>query len=189
MFYNNYRLSLSHQINSNMNKVRFISKILYLICKVLLIGYGLSFLHALIALTFKTSSLNIIDEGKRFEIYFPFGKVSFLIGYFEKGYIIFGFLMVLGLYAIFFHLLSNFFKAFASEKLFSIQNLKYLNWFSYSNLTVPIIAVLMASFVMPIEDEISALALMHVLLGVFAYFLAAIFQQGLKIQNDQDLII
>jgi hypothetical protein len=180
---------LRYQIKIHMNKVRLISRILYIICKVLLVGYGLTFLHALIALVFKTSSLNIIEDGKRFEIYFPFGKVSFLIGYFEKGYIIFGFLMVLGLYAIFFYLLGNFFKAFASEKLFTIQNLKYVNWFSYSNLILPILALILASLVMPIEDEISALAMMHILLGVFAYFLAALFQQGLKIQNDQDLFI
>jgi hypothetical protein len=56
-------------------------------------------------------------------------------------------------------------------------------------LALPIIALILASLAIPIEGGVTALAFMHVLLGVFAYFLAAIFKQGLEIQNNQDLII
>ena len=170
---------MPHQIKLYlMKKVQLISKILHFVCRVLLVLYGLTFLHALIAIVFKTSSLNIIEEGKRFEIYYPLCKVSFLIGYFEKGYIIFGFLMILGLYAFFFNLLGNFFKAFSSKKLFIEQNHKYMIWFSYANLGLPILAIILASFSFPITREIQVLGALHVLLGVFAYFLSAIFNQG-----------
>ncbi len=172
-----------------MKQVRILSKVLYWFSIILLALYGSTFLHAFIALTFKTSSLNIIDNGTRFEIYYPFAKVSFLIGYFEKGYIIFGFLLVLAFYALFFYLLARFFKAFTADKLFTLENYKAVKWFSYANLILPLVGAFLSSFYFPLESEIYILVGLHVLLGIFAYFLAAIFMQGLQLQKDQDLFI
>ena len=55
---------------------------------------------------------------------------------------------------------------------------------------IPPILALMAKIVMGrIEEGLDIVAVIHFILGVFAYFLAAIFKQGLQLQKEQDLFI
>ncbi len=78
---------------------------------------------------------------------------------------------------------------FFQSKLFTQQNIVHLRRFYLLNLTVPIVATVLSSFFVPVEGVVWALATVHFVLGAFAYFLAAIFQQGLNLQREQDLII
>ena len=55
---------------------------------------------------------------------------------------------------------------------------------------MPSLTILLASiFAGEIEEGLEWVAIIHFFLGVFAYFLAAIFKQGLQLQNEQDLFI
>ena len=59
-----------------------------------------------------------------------------------------------------------------------------------ANITLPFLEIVLASiFAGKIEEGLEFVAVIHFFLGVFAYFMAAIFKQGLQIQNEQDLFI
>ena len=49
--------------------------------------------------------------------------------------------------------------------------------------------VLLAVIFSIIDEGVFVLVLLHAILGIFAYFIAAIFQQGVQLQTEQDLII
>jgi len=51
------------------------------------------------------------------------------------------------------------------------------------------LVMLFTSFFTAVDDSLIMLTTIHFILGVFAYFLAAIFRQGLNLQHQQDLII
>jgi hypothetical protein len=97
--------------------------------------------------------------------------------------------MPLGLYGAFFWWASNVFKVFFQSKLFTQPNIVHLRRFYLLNLTVPIAATVLSSFFVPVEGVIWILVIVHLTLGTFVYFLAAMFQQGVNLQREQDLII
>jgi len=67
-----------------------------------------------------------------------------------------------------------------------VRNLRV---FYLANLILPSFSLIISSVFVPIENVIIALVVVHFVLGIFAYFLAAIFKQGLKLQNEQELFI
>ena len=130
------------------------------------------------------------DEGQRFAVCYPFTQTPFLNGDNNWGYILFGFLLHLFFYGLFFWIVSNVFKVFFQPKLFTENGVKQLKYFYLINMFIPPILALMAKIVMGrIEEGLDIVAVIHFILGVFAYFLAAIFKQGLKLQKEQDLFI
>ena len=57
------------------------------------------------------------------------------------------------------------------------------------NVFVPLPATALASLFVPVEGLIMGLVVVHLFLGAFTFFLAAIFTQGVNLQNEQDLFI
>jgi hypothetical protein len=171
-----------------MDAVKIISKILFYFVRFVAILYlGMAF-HSLIALL--TGWCLILHESNtKFKICLPFTNRPFLLGMYEWNYIAFGFLIPIALYGVFFWLLSDFFKAFAKKKLFTIENHNALKRFYLSNLIIPILTLIVASNFIQIEEIAEVMVGFHFLLGIFAFFIAAIFQQGINLQKEQDLFI
>lgn len=171
-----------------MTSVKIISKILFYITRFLAGFYFAMAIHSGIALL-TGWSLNIKENGKYFQVYFPFTKTVILNGDHNLPYILFEFLIPIALYGLFFLLLSNVFRVFFQARLFSDKGIKHLKRFYLGNLIIPGMMVLIVSFIdNPEMDGILVIAL-HAIIGVFAYFLAAIFRQGLALQNEKDLFI
>ncbi|MCY1227005.1 hypothetical protein D9M72_392600 [compost metagenome] len=95
----------------------------------------------------------------------------------------------IALYGIFFWLLGNIFKTFRGKKLFTQQGVRRLSIFYLLNFIVPL-PFLIGHIAYSYEVEILvSLSVLHFVLGVFAYFMAVIFKQGLNLQTEQDLYI
>jgi len=171
-----------------MNSAKSIARILYYICLVLAIFYLATILYAVFCLLTRWG-ISPYGEGQYLHINYPFTNAPFLNIDNNPSYIIFSFLLPLSLYGVFFWLAANVFKVFFQSKLFTQQNIFNLRRFYMLNLIVPGIAAILASIFVPIESAIWVLVVVHGMLGIFTYFLAAIFKQGLNLQNEQDLII
>lgn len=172
-----------------MNNVKLISAILFHLTRAVAVLYLLVTLYALIAIM-TGWGFTPMENGTFFTVCYPFSEVAFLIGENNWGYKVFSFLLPIGLYGVFFLQLSTVFNVFKQPKLFTQYGVTQLKWFCLTNCTVPSIAILLASiFSGSLANGIEILAIVHFFLGVFAYFLAAIFQQGLQLQNEQDLYI
>ena len=172
-----------------MQNVKTVSKILFYVTRFLAILYFSISAHSTIALITKWS-LTTKNNGRYFQIFYPFTQKPFLVGDNNLGYMIFNFLLPLSLYGLFFLLASNVFKVFFQPKLFTLNGIKHLKRFYLGNLVFPSLTVLLASiFTNNVEDPAEFLIMIHFILGIFAYFLAAIFKQGFSLQNEQDLYI
>jgi Protein of unknown function (DUF2975) len=171
-----------------MKSTRLLSKVLFYVTRLLsVIYFGMSAL-SLIALT-TGWSLKIKDEGKHFQVCFPFTQNPFLLGDNNLPYMIFDFLLPIGLYGLFFLLVSNVFKVFFQPKLFTEYGVKHLKRFYLANLILPISTIILSTFFVETDDAAFVLIVLHAILGVFAFLLAAIFKQGVQLQTEQDLII
>lgn len=172
----------------SMKSVRIVSQILLWFTRLLALGYFVSF--ALSAIALMTDwSLEMYDDDTRYAVLFPFTQQRFMMGDYYFGYMLM-FLMILGLYALFFWLLSNVFSVFTKNKLFTESSIARLRWFYLSNFILPASATVIISFGTEIESPMAeSLIALHALLGVFTYFIAAIFRQGVHLQNESDLII
>jgi len=172
-----------------MKNVRTLSAILFYITRIVAILYILVTFYSIISILTEWS-FNTKENGKYFSIYYPFTDIPFLIGENNWGYILFNFLIPIGFYGLFFLLVSNVFNVFKQQKLFTRYGVNQLNWFYLANFFVlPVTIFLATIFTGAIEEGLGWLTVIHFILGVFAYFLAAIFKQGLSLQNEQDLFI
>lgn len=171
-----------------MKNVKTISKILFYLTRFLAVFYLWMSAHSLVALL-TDWSLILHEANTKFKICLPFTEKPFLLGMYDWNYITFGFLIPIALYGLFFWLLSNFFKVFSQAKLFTVENHLHLRRFYLSNLIIPILTLIAASVFIEIEEEAQVMVAFHALLGIFAYFIAAIFQQGINLQKEQDLYI
>ena len=82
------------------------------------------------------------------------------------------------------------FSVFKQPKLFTKYGVNRLKWFYLANIFVPILTILLATiFAKEKEEGLAWGAIIHFFLGVFAFFFAALFKQGLHLQNEQDLYI
>ncbi|MDG3582917.1 DUF2975 domain-containing protein [Galbibacter pacificus] len=122
-------------------------------------------------------------------ILYPFSENPFLNLENHKPYLLFGFILPLLLYAFFFLVASNVFKVFTLDRLFTKENIKYLQLFYGINLFLPFPIAILCSFFIKIPNGIWMLSLVHFILGVFIYFLAEIFTQGIGLQDEHDLYI
>ena len=171
-----------------MRSVKVVSRILCYIARILSVLYFAMAALSLLALT-TGWGLNLREGGKYFQVYYPFTKIGFLNGDYNVPYIIFFFLLPISLYGLFFLLLNNVFKVFFQPKLFTNYGVKHLRLFYLANCIIPGIAVLLTSVFAGVEPEAIVMVVLHFTLGVFAYFFAAIFKQGVQLQNEQDLYI
>lgn len=169
-----------------MKRTKIISKFLFYLTR------GLAFIYLLTAFYGSFSwftKTNIKTEQNQTIIHYPFTEKPFLILESNITYVVFAFLIpVLG-YVLFFWLLSNVFKVFYQQKLFTRENIIHLKWFYLANIFLPVVLIIFSSFFIAVEKEIFLIAILHLFLGVFVFFMSAIFNQGLTIQDEQDLYI
>lgn len=171
-----------------MNRAKFICKILFNITFLLGLLYLLTVLYASVCLV-TGWGISAYGEGKFLRIHYPFTQKAFLLVENNASYKIFSFLLPLSFYTLFFLQVSQVFKVFTKPKQFTIPNLSQLKRFYWLNLLLPLMGTVAASFFVPIDDNIALLIGVHFILGIFAFLLAEIFRQGLKLQNEQDLYI
>jgi hypothetical protein len=171
-----------------MNSVKIISKTLFYLTRVLSIAYFSMALLSVFALS-TGLGLGFKENRKYFHVYYPFTSAPFLNGDYNIPYIIFYFLLPISLYGLFFLLVSNVFKVFFQPRLFTQYGIERLKGFYLANLIIPGATLVLTSIFTDVDDSTVILVALHFILGVFAYFLAAIFKQGVHLQNQQDLII
>ena len=171
-----------------MRSVKAVSRVLCYSARILAVLYFVMAALSLLALT-TGWGLNIREGGKYFQVYYPFTKIGFLNGDYNITYIIFFFLLPISLYGLFFLLLSNVFKVFFQPRLFTSYSVKHLRLFYQANCIIPGLVVFLSSFFERVETESIVMVVLHFTLGVFAWFFAAIFKQGVQLQNEQDLYI
>lgn len=167
---------------------KFSAKILVLVSRIIAIAYLTSAIYSIICIN-SGWCITPYGEGKFLHINYPFTQKPFLNIDNNTAYIIFSFLLPIGLYGLFFWLVSKLFSVFAKPKLFTHTNLMHLKKFYWFNWVVPLAAVVMGSFFVEVEGIIWLLVALHFILGLFAWMVAAIFKQGLSLQNEQDLFI
>ena len=169
-----------------MQKSRIISKALYSISMIL---GGMYFITGGYGLFSWVTNTHLLINDKQTIITYPFTDQSFLILDSNITYLIFSFLIpVLG-YGLFFWLLSNVFKVFYQDILFTAENIVHLRRFYLVNIFLPTLLFIFTSLFMPIEHEMFLIIALHLVLGVFVFFMSEIFNQGLHLQNEQDLYI
>ncbi len=171
-----------------MNNVKLVSKLLFYLTQFLAGFYFLMVTHSSIALL-TGWSLKFKENGKYFQVSFPFTKTPILTGDYNLPYIFLEFLFPIGLYGLFFLLLSNVFKLFFQSRLFTKNSIKHLKIFYRSNFIMPGIMFLLVSFICQPETSGIIVIVLHGIIGIFAFFLSAIFKQGVALQNEQDLFI
>lgn len=172
-----------------MRPVRIVARILYYLSLVLCFFYTVGGLYVAYATVFKAgSSFRLIEDGRKFVVSTPFGDRPYFIGDNYTGYMV-QMVSLLLLYGLFFWLLSQVFKTFSQKKLFTQTGINHLQRFYLSNLIIPGIAYIILMMVNEEAEDVFMLVILHAIIGVFAYFIAAIFKQGVLLQNEQDLYI
>ena len=171
-----------------MNSVKVTAKLLLHLSRLLSFLYFITFVYALISLVGKLGSVSVHDVNQQFTIYLPFTRIPFLLGFYNPLYIWLEFLPLFILYAIFFLMLSYVFEAFTQNRLFTHRGYNHLRIFYWANLTVPVLMLFLAELLSEASFDAWGIVGLHLLLGIFIYFMAAIFNQGLKLQDEQDLI-
>ena len=171
-----------------MKTTHIVSRILFYFTRFLSIVYFFLAFYSVFTLT-TGLFLTFKENGKYFQVCYPFTSKPMMLGDYNLPYILFDFLAPLSLYGLFFLLSSNVFKVFFQPKLFTQNSVVHLKRFYLSNLFIPSIVILFAFFFVSLDNEVVLFIILHGMLGAFAYFLAAIFEQGLNLQNEQDLFI
>ena len=174
-----------------MKTVRFTAGILYYLSRILAIIVSAIAVYALVIILLHLNnpdaSLPIkIVNNDRFEIFYPFTQTTFLLGDYTASYLVSN-LLTITFYGLFLWLLGGVFHAFKQQKIFTKKGMMQLSVFYIVNLIVPFVFVaLLFVFGQEVLD-IVRIILLHLVIGVFAFFMSAIFRQGLLLQEEQDL--
>jgi hypothetical protein len=175
-----------------MKSVRVLSRFLYYLSRGAAILYIVTTLYAMLVMVlfslFPGANIPMsIRETGIFQITYPFTSEVFLQGEYTTSYLSVYFL-ILSFYGLFLWLLGDVFRAFRQARLFTQKGFVQLSRFYIVNITIPVlILVLLAIFQQELSD-ILRITFLHLVIGVFAFFMAAIFKQGLALQEEQDLI-
>lgn len=162
-----------------------VSAILFYSARLITIGYTIFILFVIISLI--THNF-VITDNNDMEMQIPF-STAVIKGDFTSMTLIamLGFLIF---YGVFFFMLSLIFKTFSAEKLFTEKAIKHLKWFTILNLVLPFVYPISAII---LKNRISmddlAPGLLHIGLGIFAWFIVAIFRLGFTIQEENELTI
>jgi hypothetical protein len=173
-----------------MISVRHIAGFLFYPARLLAWMISITIVYTLVVFGFYTAdhslSLPLRISDQHFEILFPFTNKIFLLGDYTPAYLVSN-SITLAFYACFLWLLSNVFHVFKQTKLFTKRGVTQLSRFYITNLVFPFIFIgILFAFRQQIMDVVQVIFL-HLVIGVFAYFMAAIFRQGLLLQEEQDL--
>jgi len=170
-----------------MKQVRAVATGLFYLTRIVAVPYLLSGAYALIAIVFRTASFDLVEHG-RFVIFYPFTREPFLIGDENTTFYKTELVAFLLLYGVFFWSLGNIFLTFRGRRIFTPKGVQRLKIFYWLNFTVPALFLVVHLGISYEVMLMIGLTMLHVTLGVFAYFMAAIFSQGLNLQDEQDLI-
>jgi hypothetical protein len=130
----------------------------------------------------------VIKPDRSFNIFFPFTATPFLAGDYTAEYMLTSTGTVL-LYSLFLWLLSAVFRTFKQQQLFTPKGVSRLERFYIFNLGVPVLCLLVLTILdYQIRDAL-IIVFLHLMIGVFAFFMATIFKQGLLLQEEQDLTL
>ena len=171
-----------------MKGARIVAQVLLYFTRLLAIGYTGTALYVAITMIFQTNMLNIVENGQVFEISYPFTQIPYLRGENHAFYIL-EMIAAIGLYGLFFWLLGNVFKSFIAPKLFTPTGVRRLTLFYLANWIVPAIFLILHMSIAYETGILVFITLLHAVIGVFAFFMNAIFKQGLSLQNEQELYI
>jgi hypothetical protein len=177
-----------------MKPVRATATILFYITRVTSLLFLITATYAFIVILLslyvgKSPNIPIdVSEAGSFVIFYPFTRIPFLAGDYTTSYFVVS-LLTMALYGIFLWLLSGVFLAFKRERLFTLINVLHLKRFYLFNIFVPLIFLLsLVIFSQEVRDAM-VIVFLHIMIGVFAFFMAAIFKQGLLLQEEQDLTL
>ncbi len=171
-----------------MKPVRIIASFLFVVGRITAFFYLLTAIYTLINCLFEGPFFEIM-ENNRFAINFPFTTQHFLLGSEYSWEYVAEMVLGLAVYGLFFLVLSNVFKTFKQERLFTKEGLKNLKHFYQFNLLFYPILTILWSFISVEDFPFFAMIVAHAIMGVFIFFMAAIFQQGVNLQHEQDLYI
>lgn len=130
--------------------------------------------------------LPIEVKGQYFTLFYPFTTKAFLLGDYTASYL-FTNLSIVIFYGFFLWLLSDVFRAFRQQKLFTEKSVARLSRFYITNLIVPVLFLMLVLIFQNEMSDLIRIIFLHLVIGVFAFFMAAIFKQGLILQEEQDL--
>ena len=130
--------------------------------------------------------IQILNDGS-FQIFLPFTHTAFLLGDFARSYLLSS-LFTVTFYGLFLWLLGGIFNAFSQQRLFTQKAALRLSRFYIINLLVPVLFIAMVIVFGQSLTDMLRITLLHIVIGIFAFFMAAIFRQGLLLQDEQDLI-
>ncbi len=175
-----------------MAQVRILARILFYLARAVSILSILIAVYALLVLGISAvwpgANMPIARSAENnFVIFYPFTKIPFLLGEYNISYLATTFL-ALTFYILFLWMLSDVFHAFKQERIFSRKGVLQLTRFYLVNLMGPLLIMLvLVAFRQEIQDIIR-ITFLHLIIGVFAFFMSAIFKQGVILQEEQDLI-
>ena len=172
-----------------MKTVRFTARILFYLSRLGAILILTTALYALLVVLLSFSPMDglpIAIQGNSFTIFYPFTTTPFLLGDYTVSYLVPN-LAIIFFYGVFLWLLSGVFHAFKQVKLFTPKGVVQLSRFYITNLLVPFLFLLLFLLFRNEMSDLLRIILLHVIIVVFAYFMAAIFKQGLLLQEEQDL--
>jgi hypothetical protein len=174
-----------------MKFVRTISTVLFYVTRCVALVYALVAVY--IIFVFSSYALApdttlMIQDAGRFVIYYPATSTPFLLGDYDTVYLS---EMVGGitLYALFFWLLSDVFLTFRHSPLFTEKGVARLTRFYCFSIAAPIVVLSLMALFSISEPAAQAIGTLHVIFGIFTYFMAAIFKQGLELQVQQEFTI
>jgi hypothetical protein len=172
-----------------MKTVRFTAAILFYLSRLAAIIVTSTTIYALAVILLYQNGLHALPievTGKNFTIFLPFSRTPFLLGDYTASYLISN-LSTIAFYSLFLWLLSGVFHAFRQPKLFTHRGVGQLSRFYKTNLVMPFVFL---TFLIVFGEEfidLLRIILLHLVIGAFAFFMAAIFRQGLILQEEQDL--
>jgi len=165
--------------------LKSLSVYLFYISRIASIAIGLLLLFILVS--FLTGNFELTDN--QFEIKIPFVE-TYIKGFYELR-IITTITLTLIFYILFFYFLSIIFKTFKAESLFTRTAIRQLNNFALFNIIGSPIAFILIHVLIMKHTNFRDLPtyLLHILLGIFVFFIVAVFKKGFKVQTENDLTI
>jgi hypothetical protein len=92
-------------------------------------------------------------------------------------------------YGVFAWLISDVFKVYLQPVLFTAKAVRKLKVFYLFNFFAPVLFLIGAVLFAEEIKDIVIISILHFIIGIFVFFMAAIFQQGVSLQTEQDLTI
>ena len=175
-----------------MKQVRMIASGLYYLTRTAALLFLTTGIYAFVVLALSMYTnmdqlpIKVSDRG--FVIFYPFTEQPFLLGDYTVSYFLISTSTVV-LYGLFLWLLSCVFKAFRQQKLFIPRSVSRLERFYWFNVGVPILFLMILAISGHELRDVVLIVFLHLMIAVFAFFMAAIFKQGLLLQEEQDLTL